>query len=148
KYHATALDVSQQLTGALGSRERCRIRRRRDRIEIAHQRTQVGVFPFLDTPVRKAARIELTERALAQRRNCSPARQRAAGRCKGRAECLLGGGFHGPDFGIHGVRAASPANCAYPLASSSSASSFPPDFTTLPLAITCTTSGTIKLSSR
>ena len=31
----------------------------------------------------------------------------------------------------------------YPLASSSSASSLPPDFTTRPLASTCTTSGTM-----
>ncbi len=33
---------------------RRRIRRRRQRLGIAHQRAQVGIFPFLDAPVRQA----------------------------------------------------------------------------------------------
>ena len=68
-----------------------RHRRARERLGVAHQRAQVGVFPLLDAPVRQARRGEALERGLAQRRG---ARQPAfAGLPLGR-ELLLGGGLH------------------------------------------------------
>src|SRR5262245_2618145 len=82
----------------------------RKRLGLAYQRTQVGVFPFLDAPMRQAARIKATERVVAQRNNRSLAGQLAARGRKSRTECLLGRRLHGAH--IRGHPAASPWNWA------------------------------------
>ncbi len=84
--------------------------RARQRLSLAHQRTQVGVFPFLDAPVRQAVGVETPERVLAQLADRALARQLVARRRKGSAERLLGRGLGVAQFHVH--HAASSANCA------------------------------------
>ena len=80
------------------------------RLCLAHQRAQVGVFPFLDAPVRQAFGVETLERVVAQGRDRALAGQRAARRRKGAGKRLLGRGFRVAHFHVH--HAASSANCA------------------------------------
>ncbi len=81
------------------------------RLGVAHQRAQIGVFPLLDAPVRQALRLEPPERGLAQRHDLAVARQlRLGGRIAFR-ERQLGGGLYGAEFGFHDY-AASSWNCA------------------------------------
>ena len=84
--------------------------RARQRLGLAHQRAQVGIFPFLYAPVRQTFRVETFKRILAQGRDRALAGQRIACRRKGSAQRLLGRGLHGANFRVH--QAASSANCA------------------------------------
>ncbi len=84
--------------------------RARQRLGLAHQRAQVGVFPFLDAAVRQTLGVETVERVLAQRRDRAFARQRVARGRKSSAQRLLGRGLRVAHFHVH--QAASPANCA------------------------------------
>ena len=61
------LDIAEQLAGRLGARLRGRIGRGRQRLCLAHQRAQIGVFPFLDAAMRQALLGEQVERRLALR---------------------------------------------------------------------------------
>ena len=84
--------------------------RARQRLRLAHQRAQVGVFPLLDAAMRQAFGVEAAEGVLAQGRDRALARQRGARRRKGVAQRLLGRGFRVAHFHVH--QAASSANCA------------------------------------
>ena len=66
KDDAPAFDVGERRAGILGARLGRGIGRRRQRLGVAHQRAQVGVFPFLDPPVRQAGGLEALERRFAQ----------------------------------------------------------------------------------
>ena len=60
-----------------GARLGGRVGRAGERLGLAHQRAQIGVFPLLDPPVRQALRFEPAERRLAQRHDLAVARQLA-----------------------------------------------------------------------
>ena len=53
-----ALDGNRCQRGAR-SLDRIRVRRRRERQDLAHQRAQVGIFPFLDPAVREPCAFEV-----------------------------------------------------------------------------------------
>ena len=83
--------------GVFGARLRGGVGRARERLGLAHQRAQVGVFPLLDAPVRQALGLEAAERGLAQRRDRARARQRALGRGEARRQRGLGRGLDRAD---------------------------------------------------
>ena len=73
-----AVDAGEHAAGVLGPRFRRRVRRRRERLGVAHQRAQVGVLPLLDAPVRQAG--------ASKRRNAASRRRRGGGAGKPRAQ--------------------------------------------------------------
>ena len=84
--------------------------RTRQRLGLAHQRAQIGIFPFLDTPVRQSAYVETLERFVAQPYDRALARQPIARRRIGSSEPLFGRGLDGAHVRRH--HAASSENCA------------------------------------
>ena len=101
EHQPPAIDAGENVARRLGVRFRRRIGRRGKRIGLAHQRAQVGVFPFLDAAMRQALLLELLERVRAQRRQRALAGQLAARRLIGSGQRLLGVGLDGADFGVH-----------------------------------------------
>ena len=77
------LDVAEHAARGLGVRLIDRIRETRQRLRLAHQRAQVGIFPFLDAAVRETLFGEHIERGHALRGNFAIARQVTAGLGKG-----------------------------------------------------------------
>ncbi len=104
-----AIDTGEDLARFLGSRLSRRIGWRRQRMGLAQQRAQIGVFPLLDAPMRQPTCVETLESVVAQRRHRALARQVRACRRKGRAQRLLGGSFHCSHVSHY---AASPTNSA------------------------------------
>ena len=74
---AHALD-RLQLHGRCSPLQRGRIRRRRQRQHLAHQRAQIGVFPVLDPPVRQARTLIGLERRASRLGDLAGARQPVA----------------------------------------------------------------------
>ncbi len=68
-------EIAGQRAGFLRQRLGRRIRRRRQRLGVAHQRAQIGIFPLLDPPMRQAGFGEQVECRLALRDNRLAARQ-------------------------------------------------------------------------
>jgi hypothetical protein len=95
KHQLAAVDIGKQRAGILGPRLRGSIRRDRKRLGVAHQRAQIGVFPFLDAAMRQAGCGETLERSRAQRRGAGQLalRRQPLGR-----ELLLGGILHQGQF--------------------------------------------------
>ena len=69
KHQPARFDVAEQGAGRLRPRLGGGIGRRRERLGVAHQRAQIGVFPVLDAPVRQAGLGEHVERRRALRRD-------------------------------------------------------------------------------
>src|SRR5581483_3191843 len=103
---------------------------------------QVGVFPFLDPPVRQARALIGVKRLGAGVCNSAGAGQPPPRGGEGRVRRALGIGFCQNQVHRNMLQAAS-SNWASPEASSSSASSLSPLFTTRPFDMTCTKSGTM-----
>src|SRR5438045_9022873 len=127
-----------------GARQRRRIGLGRERQHFAHQRAQVSVFPVLDPPVREAKALVTLESLPPQLGDFAATGQPVARDGESIAQrtfsiCLCQYNIH---HDIRFKRQAASSNCAYPEASSCSASSLSPLFTTRPLDITCTKSGT------
>ena len=83
QHDAPALDRGERRAGILGARLRGRVRRRRERLGVAHQRAQVGVFPFLDPAVRQPVvsnRLNAVSRSRPCPRRAAPLRRRESRR--------------------------------------------------------------------
>ena len=102
EHDAAALDRGADGARVLGTRFRRRIGRVRERLGVAHERAQVGVFPLLDPPVRQAERFEAAERCLAQGRDPALARQLRLGGRERLRQGKLGIGLGRADFDVHG----------------------------------------------
>ena len=89
EHQPPAIDAGKDARRLLGARLGRRIGRRRQRIGLAHQRAQIGVFPFLDAPVRQAGGVETRERRprAAWRRRPCPAACRVRPRKRRRSAC-------------------------------------------------------------
>ena len=98
QHDAPAFDGGERRAGILRARLRGRVRRRRQRLGVAHEGAQVGVFPFLDPPVRQPGDLEPLERGFAQRRG---ARQAALRRGEGGAQGRFSRGLDRPNVGVH-----------------------------------------------
>ena len=112
EHDAPRIHVADQLAGVLGARLGGRVRRAGERLRVADQRAEIGVFPLLDPPVRQAKRVEARGRGLAQRHDLAVARQLGLRGLVGIGQRLLGVGLHAAEFGVHDASAASPWNCA------------------------------------
>ncbi len=98
-----AFHVADRARGGFGARLGGRIRRRGQRLGVAHQRAQVGIFPFLDAPVRQSAGIEAAESAVAQGGDRPAPGQLLFHRGKRIRERKLGRGFQGFHVDIHRI---------------------------------------------
>ena len=147
------IELGEPLKGGVDLRVRGRRAHGADRNGqgVLERRSQVGVLPGLEPPMRQAERRKGSDRRPARRRHAGAARQLSRGRLEVLGEPLLG---LRPSYGhchltftffldLSSTQAARLWNSAYPVFSSSSASSLPPDFWILPAAITCTRSGTM-----
>ncbi len=100
---AAAFHIADRASGRFGARLGGGVGRRGQRLGLAHQRAQVGIFPFLDAPMRQSARIKAAESALAQGGDRPAARQLLLHRGKGIGERKLGRGLQGFDFDVHRI---------------------------------------------
>ena len=101
KHQPARIQIAQQSAGVPGTGFGRGIRRVGQRLGIAHQRAQVGIFPFLDAPMRQALFGEYVKGCAAPRRDRFVAGQPVAHLRKGLRQrglrCCLD---HG-DFGVH-----------------------------------------------
>ena len=95
---AAAFDGGERRAGILRARLGGRIRRRRERLRVAHQRAQVGVFPLLDPPVRQPGRLEALERGFARRDRAGQLALRGGERRRQRGFSRR---LDRPDLGVH-----------------------------------------------
>ena len=101
KHQPARFDVGEQGAGRLGPRLGGGIGRRGERLGVAHQRAQVGVFPLLDAAMRQAGLGEHVERRRALRRDRAIAGQPPARLRKGLRQRGLRRGLDDGDFGVH-----------------------------------------------
>ena len=94
---AAGLDIAEQCAGGFRPRLRRGVRRARQRLGIAHQRAQIGIFPLLDAAMRQAFFGEHIEGRLALRRNRVIAGQPRARLRKVLRQRGLGRGLDGGD---------------------------------------------------
>jgi hypothetical protein len=71
------------------------------RLCLAHQRAQVGIFPFLDPPVRQTLFGEDVESRITPRRDRIVARQSIARLREGLSQRGFGRGLDDGDFRVH-----------------------------------------------
>ena len=95
------LDRGEHGDRVLGARLRGRIGHARERLGIAHERAQVGIFPLLDPAVRQPFALEAPERILAQRRDRRRARKRALRHGEIRRQRGFGRSLDRADLDVH-----------------------------------------------
>ncbi len=101
KHDAAAFDRGERRAGVLGARLGGDVGDTGERLGIAHERAQIGVFPLLHAPVRQAGRLEALEGVLAQRRNRTGARKRGLHGSEIRRQPGLGRSLDRSDLGVH-----------------------------------------------
>ena len=84
-----------------GARLRGRIGHARERLGVAHERAQVGIFPFLDAAVRQPFGLEPPESVFAQRSDRRRARKRALHHGEIRRQRGFGRSLDRADLGVH-----------------------------------------------
>ncbi len=101
KHQPARFDVAEQGAGRLRPRLGGGIGRRCERLCVAHQRAQIGVFPVLDAAMRQAGLGEYVEGRRALRRDRATAGQPPARLRKSLRQRGLRRGLDDGDFGVH-----------------------------------------------
>ena len=101
KNQPARFDIAEQGAGRFRPRFCGGIGRRRQRLCLAHQRAQIGVFPVLDAAMRQAGLGEHVEGRRALRRDRAIAGQPPARLRKGLRQRGLRRGLDDGDFGVH-----------------------------------------------
>ena len=101
EHDAARIDRDERGQDLAGARLRRRVGRACERLGVAHERAQVGIFPILHPPVRQAFGLEALERVLAQRGDRRRARKRGLGGGEARRQRGLGCGLDRSDLGVH-----------------------------------------------
>ena len=95
------LDRSERGDRLPGARLRGRIGHARERLGVAHERAQVGIFPLLDAAVRQPFGLEAPESIFAQRSDRRRARKRALHRGEIRRQRGFGRSLDRADLDVH-----------------------------------------------